>query len=285
MLGTILLIGGRMIKKLISLIKSTHPIPSFSVALFAVMFSWSLGVETNRIAVIGLAMLFQQFSVGLSNDWLDYERDLASGRKDKPSVTGQVRVSEIRLSAVLSAALALVISFLLNPAAGWLMVLMLIIGWAYNRGMKSNWSSAIPYALGFGTIPIFVGLSAGFQTEIPIWVVVAAMLLGVSAHFANALPDLVEDKANGVNALPHILGQRMSAVVIPITALAANFLVVTQSANLSTVAAVIGVVLATSFVGLASLLSLRPKPPRIVFPLLILASFVNVVLLVLGIAR
>lgn len=274
-----------MIKKLISLIKSTHPIPSFSVALFAVMFSWSLGVETNRIAVIGLAMLFQQFSVGLSNDWLDYERDLASGRKDKPSVTGQVRVSEIRLSAVLSAALALVISFLLNPAAGWLMVLMLIIGWAYNRGMKSNWSSAIPYALGFGTIPIFVGLSAGFQTEIPIWVVVAAMLLGVSAHFANALPDLVEDKANGVNALPHILGQRMSAVVIPITALAANFLVVTQSANLSTVAAVIGVVLATSFVGLASLLSLRPKPPRIVFPLLILASFVNVVLLVLGIAR
>ena len=271
-----------MIKNLISLIKSTHPIPSFSVALFAVMFSWSLGVEASRIAVIGLAMLFQQFSVGLSNDWLDYERDLASGRKDKPSVTGQVKVSEIRLSAVLSAALALVISFLLNPVAGWLMVLMLIIGWAYNLGMKSNWSSAIPYALGFGTIPIFVGLSAGFPTEIPIWVVVVAMLLGISAHFANALPDLFEDKVNGVNALPHILGQRISAMVILITALAANFLVVTQSVNLSMVAAVIGVVLTTSFVGLASLLSLRPKPPRIVFPLLILASFVNVILLVLG---
>ena len=274
-----------MIKKLISLIKSTHPIPSFSVALFAVMFSWSLGVETNRIAVIGMAMLFQQFSVGVSNDWLDYERDLASGRKDKPSVAGQVKVSEIRLSALLSAALALAISFLLNPLAGWLMVLMLIIGWAYNLGMKSNWSSAIPYALGFGTIPIFVGLSAGFKTEIPIWVAVAAMLLGVSAHFANALPDLFEDKVNGVNALPHLLGQRISALTILITALAANFLVVTQSVNLSIVAAVIGVVLTTSFVGLASLLSLRPKPPRIVFPLLILASFVNVVLLVLGITR
>lgn len=274
-----------MISKLTSLIKSTHPIPSFSVALFAVMFSWSLGVEANQIAVIGLAMLFQQFSVGLSNDWLDYERDLASGRKDKPSVTGQVKVSEIRLSAVLSAALTLVISFLLNQAAGWLMVLMLMIGWAYNLGMKSNWSSAIPYALGFGTIPIFVGLSAGFPTEIPFWVVVAAMLLGVSAHFANALPDFIEDKANGVNALPHILGQRISALVILITALAANFLVVTQSVNLSIVAAVIGVVLTTSFVGLASLLSLRSKPPRIVFPLLILASFVNVVLLVLGITR
>lgn len=274
-----------MISKLISLIKSTHPIPSFSVALFAVMFSWSLGVEANRIAVIGFAMLFQQFSVGLSNDWLDYARDLASGRKDKPSVTGLVKVSEIRVSALLSAALALVISFLLNPVAGWLMFLMLIIGWAYNLGMKSNWSSAVPYALGFGTIPIFVGLAAGFPTEIPVWVVVVAMLLGVSAHFANALPDLIEDKANGVNALPHILGQRVSAVVISITALAANFLVVTQSDNLSVVAAVIGVVLATTLVGLASLLSLRPHPPRIVFLLLILASFVNVVLLVLGITR
>jgi hypothetical protein len=67
-----------------------------------------------------------------------------------------------------------------------------------------------------------------------------------------------------------------------IMALAANFLVVTQSANLSMVAAIIGVVLTTSFAGVASLLSLRPKPPRIVFPLLILASFVNVILLVLG---
>jgi 4-hydroxybenzoate polyprenyltransferase len=108
------------------------------------------------------------------------------------------------------------------------------------------------------------------------------MLLGVSAHFANALPDLIEDKANGVNALPHILGQRVSAVVISVTALAANFLVVTQSANLSVLASVIGAVLATTFVVLASVLSLRPQPPRIVFPLLILASFVNVVLLVLG---
>jgi 4-hydroxybenzoate polyprenyltransferase len=269
-------------RKLISIIKSTHPIPSFSVALFAAMFSWGLGVEPDRILVIGLAMLFQQFSVGLSNDWLDYQRDLASDRKDKPAVRGLVAVSELRISSALSAVLALTISFILGQAAGLLMVLMLIIGWAYNLGMKSNWSSAIPYALGFGTIPIFVGLSAGFAEQIPIWIVVAAALLGVSAHFANALPDLIEDKANGVNALPHILGQRLSAVVISITALAANFLVVTQSADLSELTAVIGVVLTMTFVGLASLLSLRPTPPRIVFPLLILASFVNVVLLVLG---
>jgi len=271
-----------MMGKILSLIKSTHPIPSFSVALFTIMLSLGLGVDLARSFAIGLAMLLQQFSVGLSNDWQDYGRDLASGRKDKPSVTGLVKVSELQVSSAVSALLALVTGFLLNPAAGLLMVLMLIIGWAYNLGMKSHWSSAIPYALGFGTIPIFVGLSAGFPSQIHLWVVATAMLLGVSAHFANALPDLIEDKANGVNALPHILGQPISAAVISVTALAANFLVVTQSANLSVLASVIGVVLATTFVGLASVLSLRPQPPRIVFPLLILASFVNVVLLVMG---
>jgi 4-hydroxybenzoate polyprenyltransferase len=269
-------------RKTLSLIKSTHPLPSFSVALFTLMFSLGLGVDLGRSFARGLAMLLQQFSIGLSNDWQDYGRDLASGRKDKASVTGLVTVFELQISSVASALLALVVAFLLNPAAGLLMVLMLAIGWAYNLGMKLNWSSAVPYALGFGTIPVFVGLSAGFPSEIQLWVVATAMLLGVSAHFANALPDLVEDKANGVNALPHILGRRSSAVVISVTALAANFLVVTQSANLSVLTSVSGVVLATTFVGLASVLSLRPQPPRIVFPLLILASFVNVVLLVLG---
>lgn len=270
-------------KKLINLVKSTHPIPSFSVTLFAVIFGWGLGVEPPLLLMIGLAMLFQQFSVGLSNDWLDYSRDLKSKRRDKPAVAGLIKVSEIQASSFIAAFLALLISFLINLPTGMLMILMLVIGWAYNLGMKSNWSSVIPYALGFGSIPIFVGLAAGSLDQIHLWIVLAAMLLGISAHFANALPDLIEDKANNVKALPHVLGQRISSLAISITALAANFLVVTQSSNLSEFVAVTGVVLTTTLVGLASLLSLRPKPPRIVFPLLILASFVNVVLLVIGI--
>jgi 4-hydroxybenzoate polyprenyltransferase len=148
--------------------------------------------------------------------------------------------------------------------------------------MKLNWSSAIPYAIGFGTIPIFVGLSAPVPFWVEAWVVVVAALLGVSAHFANVLPDILEDKLTGVQALPHILGQRASAAVIAVTALVATVLVVTQSNHLAPLVAVIGLVLTILLVGIASLLSLRPKPPRVVFPLLILASLVNVVLLMLG---
>ena len=110
----------------------------------------------------------------------------------------------------------------------------------------------------------------------------AAALLGVSAHFANVLPDMQADKLTGVRALPHLMGQRLSAIVISLSALFATLLVVTQSRNLSAEAAAAGLAAIVLLVGIASLLSLRKQPPRIAFFLLILASLVNVILLMLG---
>jgi 4-hydroxybenzoate polyprenyltransferase len=116
------------------------------------------------------------------------------------------------------------------------------------------------------------------------WVIAVAGLLGVSAHFANVLPDIVEDKLTGVNALPHILGPRVSSIVIAATALLATFLVVSQSKSLQPIVSLVGLLTVALLVGFASALSLKEKPPRIVFPLLMLTSLVNVVLLVLGMA-
>jgi 4-hydroxybenzoate polyprenyltransferase len=96
------------------------------------------------------------------------------------------------------------------------------------------------------------------------------------------LPDIVADKATGVNALPHILGQRVSALVIASSALTATVLVVTQSQDLSSELAISGLALVIPLVLLASVLSLKQNPPRIVFPLLMLTALVNVVLLMFG---
>jgi 4-hydroxybenzoate polyprenyltransferase len=110
----------------------------------------------------------------------------------------------------------------------------------------------------------------------------AAALLGVAAHFANALPDLLDDRETGVRALPHILGQRISALAISGAAALASLLVVTQSTSLNPVLAWVGFGLTMALVITASVIALRPKPPRVIFHLLIAAAFVNVVLLVLG---
>jgi 4-hydroxybenzoate polyprenyltransferase len=266
----------------LALIKCTHPLPCLAVSSFAAVISFSHSNLIGTSLVIFIAVLLQQISVGLSNDWLDYKRDKAAARTDKPAVSGLVRVSQLRVASLIAAALAESVAIFFGLGSAIAMLLMLIFGWSYNLGMKNNWSSPIPYALGFGALPIFTGLADPQPYWVPIWIVIVAALLGVSAHFANALPDQVADKLTGVNALPHILGQRVSSVVIGVAALVATVITVTQSPSLPTEIAIAGLVVMLLLIGSASLLSLRANPPRIVFIILIAAALVNVILLVLG---
>ncbi|HEY9478393.1 MAG TPA: 1,4-dihydroxy-2-naphthoate prenyltransferase, partial [Microbacteriaceae bacterium] len=63
------------------LVRSAHPGPSLVVTAVTVILGWGVGLEPARLALLGLAMLIGQFSVGLSNDWLDAARDAAAGRR------------------------------------------------------------------------------------------------------------------------------------------------------------------------------------------------------------
>ena len=266
----------------IGLIKSTHPIPSFAVTTFTVLLAIGYGMPREKLFLVGLGILFQQFSVGLSNDWLDYERDKIVGRNDKPTVRFEVSAKLVRNASLVSAVIALIFAMSLGWEVLLTMVAMLVVGWSYNLGLKSNALSALPYAVGFGIVPVFVTLSLS-TPQLPLWwVMLAAGLLGVAAHFANALPDLMDDRETGVRALPHMLGQRVSALAISGAAALASLLVVTQSASLNPTLAWLGFGLTMSLVVAASVLALRPKPPRVIFHLLIAAAFVNVALLVLG---
>jgi 4-hydroxybenzoate polyprenyltransferase len=246
------------------------------------MFAFANSFSVERLLTIFAAVLLQQISVGLSNDWLDYKLDKTANRVDKATVSGLVKVSWLRVGSLTSAVLAQLVAITLGGPAAIVMLLMLVFGWSYNLGLKANWLSALPYALGFGTIPIFVGLAATEPFWVPVWMILVSALLGVSAHFANVLPDLAADKLTGVNALPHILGQKISAIVIAVTALLATVIIVTQSEQLAAPIAAVGLAITLALAGSASLLSLRPKPPRVVFPLLMLTALTNVILLVLG---
>jgi 4-hydroxybenzoate polyprenyltransferase len=266
----------------IALLKSTHPIPSFAVTSFTVLLAIGYGMPIEKLVLVGLGILFQQFSVGLSNDWLDYDRDKIVGRKDKPTVRFEVSAKLVRNASLVSAVIALVVATSLGWQVLLTMVAMLLVGWSYNLGLKSNALSALPYAVGFGLVPIYVTLSLS-TPQLPLWwVMLAAALLGVAGHFANALPDLIDDRVTGVRALPHILGQRVSALAISAAAALASLLVVSQSTSLNPVLAWLGFGMTMALVITASVLALRPKPPRVIFHLLIAAAFVNVALLVLG---
>jgi 4-hydroxybenzoate polyprenyltransferase len=268
--------------KALALFRATHPLPSLSVSSFAVLFGIGVGLPPEKLLLVGLAVLTQQFSVGLSNDWLDAGRDKAVQRIDKPIAQGMVSLASVRTASLVAAVIALALALALGTAAFMLMLPMLAIGWAYNLGLKANGFSVVPYILGFGILPAFVTLSGQEPTLPQLWVMIVAGVFGVAAHFANTLPDLLADKQTGVRALPHILGQRASALVIALSASSASLILVTQSNKLAPWISIGGLGLTIVLSLLASVLALRPNPPKLVFHLLLLASLVNVVMLMLG---
>jgi len=272
-----------MWQKALALFRSTHPLPSLSVTSIAMLFGIGVGLPLQKLLLVGLAVLAQQFSVGLSNDWLDAGRDKAVKRMDKPLAQGLVPLASVRTSSIASAVIALTFAFSLGIAAFLWMLLMLAIGWVYNLGLKANGFSVVPYILGFGILPAFVTLSGQDPALPPVWVMIVAGVFGIAAHFANTLPDLLADKQTGIRALPHILGQKASALVIAVTASSASIILVTQSSKLNPLVSIGGLGLTVALSLFASILALRPNPPKLVFHLLLAASLVNVVMLMLGI--
>src|SRR5690349_8827482 len=115
---------------------STHPGPSFAVTIVTVVLSIGAGLALWQVALLGAAMLLGQFSVGLSNDWIDAARDRAAGRSDKPVATGAISVAAVRASAWVTAVLAL---FLTVPLGLWALLVhavFVLSAWLYNALLK-----------------------------------------------------------------------------------------------------------------------------------------------------
>ena len=242
------------------------------VTLVAVTLGIAIGLEPWRLAVLGLAILLGQLSVGISNDAIDAARDTATGRTDKPIARGDVSLRVAWVAASLALALALVLS----AALGWRMALAHLVAlgsaWSYNAGLKSTPVSVLPFMVSFGLLPSLVTLSAEPPSVAAGWAWVAGAALGVAIHLTNVLPDLEDDAQTGVRGLPHRLGRRVSAV------LAAAALVVGAIAVLIGPDAGISVGAGVAFAGvvliaIAGLVLALVRPPgRWVFRLVMLAA-------------
>ncbi len=205
---------------------STHPGPSFAVALVCVVLGITTGLEPWRVALIGLAILLGQFSVGLANDWLDADRDRQTGRTDKPVALGWISVPAVRAASFGTGILGLAVTIALGWPATVAHAGFIASGWAYNLWLKRTPLSVLPYLVGFGTLPAVVTLAKTTPAFPELWIVGAGAFLGAAAHFANALPDLDDDRMTGVVGLPHRIGVRASGIATFGALAAASTLVV-----------------------------------------------------------
>jgi 4-hydroxybenzoate polyprenyltransferase len=268
-----------------ALVRSAHPGPSLAVTVVAVLLGIAVGLEPWRVVVLGLALLFDQLSVGLSNDWIDADRDRAVGRTDKPVAQGEVAVGAVRASAWVCAVVALLLTVPLGLAATAVHAVALASAWSYNAVLKNTPLSVLPYVVSFGLLPAIASLARPVAVLPAWWVFAAGALLGVAAHFANVLPDLDDDRRTGIRGLPHRLGLRPSIVVTWVALLLGAVAVTAGVAGGPggiPVFAVIGLAISLAIAVVGSVLALWRGVGRWLFRLVIAAALVDVAMLVLA---
>lgn len=204
-------------------VRACHPGPTLTVTGLGLLLAAGTGYAAGGAAVVALAVLTGQLSIGWSNDVLDAPVDGAAGRSGKPLV-GSIRARRLlwRL-AVLAAFATVPLSWL---AAGWaggtFHIAAVGAGWLYNARLSRTVVSWLPYALAFGLLPVFIYRGSPEPTWPPLWLVIAFMSLAVTAHLANALRDLDSDRAVGVGGVVARLGERATRVAAGVCAAAAG---------------------------------------------------------------
>ena len=204
-----------------ALVRACHPEPTAAVTAVSAALAAAVGRGVAGTVAVAAAVLAGQLSVGWMNDYLDRDRDVRSGRGDKPAAVGVLDPAVLRAATVLAAVAVVPLSLLSGLLAGSLHLLAVASAWAYNLRLKATALSVLPYAVSFGLLPAFI--TAGLPGQ-PIvgWLVAAGALLGAAAHFANVLPDIEDDLRTGVRGLPQRLGPDRSRVAAAALLIAAS---------------------------------------------------------------
>lgn len=267
-----------MPSKAAALARSSHPGPSVAVTVITVGLGFGAGLDPFRLVVLGVAMLAGQLSVGLSNDWIDAERDAAVGRKDKPIALGQITAIEVRNAALACAGLMIVLAIPLGLLAELVLIVAVGAAWLYNAWLKKSVFSIIPYLFGFGALPAIATLSRQPPAAPALWALGVGALLGAAGHFANTLPDLDDDATTGVRGLPQVLGRRWSSALTYVVLLGASVLEFFGTGGLGFLPGEIGLVASVVLAVVGGAMILRPT--RWHFRLIILAAMIDVVVLI-----
>ena len=290
----------------VALLKSSHPGPGLAVTAVAVILGVGVGLSPERLLLLGAAVWANQLSVGISNDWIDADRDRHVGRTDKPVARGDITAHTARNAAVATAVVAVALTLPFGWGATAAHSVFLSSAWSYNVGLKRTLFSVIPYLLSFGLLPVIVTLALPTPVGAAPWAIGAGALLGAAAHFANVLPDLGDDQRTGVRGLPHRLGQTGTVLGTWLALAIASALVFLGSTGALDPAGTggpawpdaagsdggsgagpaqwIGLIVTLGIAASGTILGLTRPPSRLSFQLIIAAALITVALLALALA-
>ena len=164
--------------------------------------------------VIAFTVFLGQLLIGWSNDIYDYQDDLKHNRVNKPLVSGQLQIENLKKATFILLPFA-VIANLLGPLGlkgGAVYLLGVGCGIAYNFYFKFRITSPLVYFIALAALPASIFYAV--DKNPPLWVLASSSLLGVAFHFANVLKDLSADRDSKIGGLPQRVGKRVSILVI-----------------------------------------------------------------------
>ena len=189
------------------LVRLVHPFPSALDAAVTFALALVAGATPGRAALLGVAMLAIQFSIGAFNDVLDAPADAVAGRS-KPLVDGRIPVRVALGVAVVAGTAGLVLAALGGPAAALVALAGYGIGLVYDLQLKASPWSWLPYAMGIPLLPVFAWVGATGDLPVPILVLAGlGVLAGTALAIANSLADAERDAASRTATVARTLGR------------------------------------------------------------------------------
>ena len=166
--------------------------------------------------LIAFTVFLGQLLIGWSNDIYDYQDDLKHNRVNKPLVSGQLQIENLKKATFILLPIALLANLLgpLGLKGGAVYLLGVGCGIAYNFYFKFRITSPLVYFIALAALPASIFYAV--DRNPPLWVLASSSLLGVAFHFANVLKDLSADRDSNIGGLPQRLGRRASLVIIAI---------------------------------------------------------------------
>ena len=218
------------------LLRASHPIQA--LVLGAVMGGLALLSDRTfgQAVMTGLAVLLVQLALGLHNDVADRLLDERAKRAKKPIGAGSLPSGNATYLAIVLVIISIPVALQSGTTAGAALLATLPIGYIHNRILHRTLMSFVGWMVTFALYPVFLaygGWGGGRHGDDPTWqFIVVFALVGLCAHLATSLPDLVVDNAAGVKSMPLRIALKVGAprllvitVVLSVLVLAALIVV------------------------------------------------------------
>ena len=208
---------------IIGLAKASHFGPTMTVTITSLLLANNLWWEGPAF-VIAFGVFLGQLLVGFTNDLTDYQDDLKHNRQNKPLVSRQITTLQLQRAIKIFAPIAVVVNIAgpLGIKGGLIYLFGVGMGISYNLYFKSTLLSPLPYAIAFSALVSCIVVATDRRP--PLWLITAAALLGVAAHFANVLKDLDQDLTSGIKGLPQRLGKKYSRIIVSLLLISTTLL-------------------------------------------------------------